>query len=59
LRKKCTRLTDSFVEEDKPNIPIEKEEAIISILKVIRSIWDSLLDGVGEAAISAASIGAI
>jgi hypothetical protein len=56
LTRKCKDLGDIFPEENKPkNIPIEKEKAIVDVLKTVGNIWD----GVGEAVVTAASIGAI
>lgn len=44
-------LNEVFVEEDKPNIPIDKEKEIITILKVVRSIFDGVLSTAGSALI--------
>jgi hypothetical protein len=56
LTKKCKDLGEIFPEENKPtNITLEKEKAIVDVLKTVGNIWN----GVGEAVVTAASIGAI
>ena len=56
MTRKCRDLVEVFPEENKPkNIALEKEKAIVDVLKTVGNIWD----GVGEAVVTAASIGAI
>jgi len=56
LTRKCRDLVEVFPEEIKPkNLGLEKEKAIVDVLKTVGNIWD----GVGEAVLTAASIGAI
>ena len=56
MTRKCRDLVEVFPEENKPkNIASEKEKAIVDVLKTVGNIWD----GVGEAVVTAASIGAI
>ena len=55
MTRKCKDLGEFFSEENKPKIAIEKEKAIVDVLKTVGNIWD----GVGEAVLTAASIGAI
>ncbi len=55
MTRKCKDLGEIFTEENKPKISLEKEKAIVDVLKTVGNIWD----GVGEAVLTAASIGAI
>ena len=55
MTRKRKDLGEIFPEENKPKIPLDKEKAIVDVLKTVGNIWD----GVGEAVATAASIGAI
>lgn len=44
-----------FEEENKPQMDAKQEKSIVKILKAVKSIWA----GVGEAAATAAAIGAV